>query len=298
MNTLYRQCDTSNKWKIVRILFTAQLCVLSLTACHPFAGLTMVVTSGAVAQGVAEGLSAIHSPGVENRICYCLSQTDEADLSAFPYYIEADTEIEDFNADMIAAGAEITLARTYQTAYGLDMKTVKPDGDSRRIFYDSKLATYYLQRILKDYGEPNAENYLITDISTACKHGLRLYAVVYRPRQTVSVIDKYNKESVRTLSPSDIRFYDSYFEDCEGNRLDRIIEWGVMPVNFPMKQKYQAIMLTLGANAVVEHRNRAGYWIAEQQWLNGDFLAVAQSEDSKRCEAIVFWNPNTDDRFN
>jgi len=195
-------------------------------------------------------------------------------ISAVPYYLS--TNIHEINRGMIEAQAAITLDDTYESAYGTRLSQVPEDGETGEVFRRMKHATQYFQKVLRQYGVQDADRYILTSIDTANKDGYTLFAVVYRPKETIRVFDKYNGTSVRKFHRSDRLFYEPFATDVNGNPLDTIIDWAGLPRKIIGNQKAQALLITMAANAVVEGRINDDYWDAEKKWIGGDFLAITE----------------------
>jgi hypothetical protein len=146
-------------------------------------------------------------------------------------------------------------------------------------------ASEYFQRVLKQYGVPDAAYYILTSIDTANQEGYTLFAIVYRPTFSITVVDKYDGKSIRQFNREDRIFYEPFLTDANGKPLDTIIDWAGFPIEYHQTQKQQAVLLTLAANAVAEGRKRSDYWAAEKHWVAGDFFRHCQAtkgQDGKR----------------
>ena len=138
-------------------------------------------------------------------------------------------------------------------------------------------ATQSIQKILKAANIPNSWDYILTSIDTAKGEkgeGYTLFAVVYRPYSSITVVDKYDKKTLRTYTNKDRMYYEPYQFSSNGKPLDNVIDWAGVPVKFTARQKDQAIMMTLGANKVKEGGYRTDYWEAENQWIAGNYQQV------------------------
>jgi hypothetical protein len=200
-------------------------------------------------------------------------------VASLPYY--ASTSLSGISDGLAKAQAKITLEDTYDSAYGKNMKEAGPEGDTGQVFRRMKNASEDFQRVLKQYGVPNSERYLLTSIDTANKEGATLFAVVYRPAREITVTDKYDGKSVRRFAPEDRLYYEPFEKDANGNSLDVIVDWAGIPVEYYKTQKQQAVLLTLAANAVVEGRRRSDYWAAERAWIGGQFGEILKQQDEK-----------------
>ena len=197
-------------------------------------------------------------------------------ISAVPYYLA--TSLQDINKGLIEAQAKITLDDTYEYAYGKRISTVPESGDTGEVFRRMKHATDYFQKILGRYGVHNAKNYILTSIDTANNMGYTLFAVVYRPHDTIEVIDKYDGKSPRTISREDRLYYEPYERDINGDPLDIIIDWAGMEREYILTQKAQAIMMTMGANQVVSGKRSPEYWDIERRWIAGEYQSIVQQK--------------------
>lgn len=200
-------------------------------------------------------------------------------VASLPYY--AGTSLSAINDGLAKAQAKITLDDTYESAYGKRISQVDPDGDTGEAFRRMKHATEYFQRILKQYGIPDPEYYILTSIDTANRQGVTLFAVVYRPVKTITVVDKYDGKTVRRFTSKDRLFYEPFQTDAQGRPLDVLVDWGGVLIEYYNTQKQQAILLTLAANAVTEGRKRMDYWEAERRWIAGECLEVMTQQDDK-----------------
>lgn len=200
-------------------------------------------------------------------------------VAALPYY--AATSLTAINDGLAKAQAKVTLEDTYESAYGKKLSQVGPEGDTGQVFRRMKNASEYFQKILKQYGIPDAEHYILTSIDTANKEGATLFAIVYRPASSITVIDKYDGKTIRTFAREDRLFYEPFQADVNGKPLDVIIDWAGVPTEYSKTQKQQAVLLTLAANAVAEGRKRSDYWLAEKRWITGEFNEILQKQDEK-----------------
>jgi hypothetical protein len=245
--------------KTIPFLFLLALC---LYACPYTAGTVSMMTASQIATGLNQGLAAL------------------------PYYALADTELEEINPQFEKIGAEFTLVDTYRAAYGINFAEVPANGDTGQAFSTMQEATVNLHKILNDHNVPNAENYIMTSIDTANDQGYTLFAVVYRPDRGIAIVDKYDKKTIRRLNRNNLLYYQPFRYDINRRPLDAIVDWAGIPVSSYAKQKYQAIMLTLAANKIVEGPTRLDYWEAEEQWIAGEFGAICYTQDQKTCSIL------------
>ena len=200
-------------------------------------------------------------------------------VAALPYY--AATSLTVINDGLAKAQAKVTLEDTYESAYGKKLDQVGPEGDTGQVFRRMKNASEYFQKILKQYGVPDAEHYILTSIDTANKEGATLFAIVYRPANAISVVDKYDGKTIRRFTLDDRLYYEPFDKDVNGRPLDVIIDWAGVPTESYKTQKQQAVLLTLAANAVAEGRKRSDYWAAERRWIAGQFNEILKQQDDK-----------------
>jgi hypothetical protein len=200
-------------------------------------------------------------------------------VAALPYY--AATSLTAINDGLAKAQAKVTLEDTYESAYGKKLNQVGPEGDTGQVFRRMKNASEYFQKILKQYGIPDADHYILTSIDTANKENATLFAIVYRPTNVINVVDKYDGRTIRRFTSDDRLFYEPFDKDVNGKPIDVIIDWAGVPVDYYKTQKQQAVLLTLAANAVAEGRKRSDYWMAEKRWIAGQFNDVMQKQDEK-----------------
>ena len=197
-------------------------------------------------------------------------------ISSVPLLIS--TNIHDINKGMIKAQNKITLNDTYDSAYGKRLAEVPADGNTGEIFYRMKHATVQLQKVLKEYGVEKSEHYILTSVDTANSKGYTLFAVVYREKENIEVVDKYNKKTKRKYSKSDRMFYDAYRVDSRQYTLDVVVDWAGIPREAIKTQKGQAVLITLAANSIVEKKRSHDYWEKEQRWIKGDFREICQNQ--------------------
>jgi len=127
----------------------------------------------------------------------------------------------------------------------------------------------------------DASSYILTSIDTATDKGYTLFAVVYRPASSITVIDKYDGKTIRRFTRDDRLFYEPFQTDAKGNALDVIVDWAGIPGEQSRTQKQQAILLTLAANAVVEGRTRTDYWAQEQSWIEGAYIKIVEEQNQR-----------------
>ncbi len=197
-------------------------------------------------------------------------------ISAMPYYLS--TSLDTINKGLIASNAKVTLDDTYESAYGKRISRVPESGDTGEVFQRMKHASEYFQKVLNRYGVRDAEHYILTSIDTANSKGFTLFAVVYRPMDTIKVIDKYDGVTVRTFSRTDRLYYEPFAKDVDGRPVDTVIDWSGMPRELIKTQKAQAVMLTMAANVVVNEKKSPEYWDAEKRWIAGEFEDITEQK--------------------
>lgn len=202
------------------------------------------------------------------------------------YFATSHTSLENINAALIKAEKKVNLDDTYRFVYGKSLKEVGSKGDTGQVFEHLREATIFFQRLLQAKGLPNVENYILAGNNSQKSNGFILFAVVYRPNNTIRVIDKYDKKTIHDWKREDIKFYGPFRTDVNGNKLDTVIDWAGIPVEIAGKQKYQAIMLTLAANQVFEKGIRDDYWEAEKRWIAGVYGAACWEKDQKACNLM------------
>jgi len=205
-------------------------------------------------------------------------------VAALPYY--ASTGLQEINQGMVKAQARVTLDDTYEAAYGKRINQVSADGDTGEVFRRMKHATEFFQKVLKQYGVRDHENYILTSIDTANKDGYTLFAVVYRPVKSIKVIDKYDGKSVQHFTSEDRLFYEPFATDVNGKPIDTVIDWGGVPTSAYRTQKQQAVLLTLAANSVASEKRRSDYWEVEKRWITGEYLATMNSQAQRVQQAL------------
>lgn len=206
-------------------------------------------------------------------------------VASLPYY--ASTGLHAINQGMVDAQAKITLDDTYDAAYGKRIHEVRPDGYTNEKFRRMKHATTYLQKILKQYGVIDYQHYFLTSIDTANREGATLFAVIYRPANSITVVDKYDHKTIRNFNIEDRLFYEPYRSDINGKSLDRIVDWAGVPAESYDSQKMQAVLLTLAANAIADGKKRVGYWDVETRWIEGEYLKILEKQKLKLNQSMT-----------
>jgi hypothetical protein len=191
-----------------------------------------------------------------------------------------------FNMDMAENGAAVTLADTYQAAYGKDLKDAPADGDTGQAFADMRTATRYFRNILSDKGVLDAGNYVLTRYADKDREGFQLIAVVYREDRVITVKDPINKEIRKTMDANAPAYYRPYQADENGRVIDRVVEWAAVPANCFEKQGQQAVLLTAAANHVISPQPKGDFWQATQKWENGDVADVVAAQDYLACRSL------------
>lgn len=195
-------------------------------------------------------------------------------ISSIPYFLSM--SVHEVNKGMIDAQAKITLDDTYESIYGKRLSRVPEDGDTGEVFRRMKHATVHFQKVLRYYGVSDYESYLLTSIDTASDDGYTLFAVVYRPMDRIEVNDRQDSSVVRRLTREDRLFYEPYSHDINGNALDTIIDWAGLQRPTIKTQKAQAMMITVAANSVVNHKRSPEYWRVEKRWMGGEYQQIAE----------------------
>lgn len=208
----------------------------------------------------------------------------ELGITSVPYFVYSNADLKRINEVCVITKKKVTIADTYQSAYGKNYEEYLPEGDTGQAFRTMQEASGYLQKILKDNGEQNPDQFYLTSIETERKKGYILYAVVQRPQRSIKVSDKFIKGTAIEINPVDIGYYQAYESDATGKSLDTVIDWAGIPVDCTTKQGSQAILLTLSANKVLDREIKRGYWEAEKLWLKGDYDTVMKVQDQKACE--------------
>jgi hypothetical protein len=163
---------------------------------------------------------------------------------------------------------------------------VDPTGDTGEVFRRMKHASEYFQKVLQHQGIKDSSSYILTSIDTANKDGFTLFAVVYRPAKSITVIDKYDGKTIRNFTSDDRLYYEPFHSDAKGNALDVIVDWAGIPINQSNTQKQQAILMTLAANAVASDKRRVDYWGAEKRWIDGQYEDVIKAQSQKVEKAM------------
>lgn len=197
-------------------------------------------------------------------------------IASVPYYLSP--SLQDINRGLISANAKITLGDTYEAAYGKKINSVPKSGDTGEAFRRMKLASEYFQKILSRRSIPHANNYILTSIDTANSQGYTLFAVVYRPKEKIKVMDKYDGHTVQTFENNDRLYFEPFKKDVSGNELDVIIDWAGLPHDLMFTQKGQALMLTMAANSVINKKRSPDYWAIEKSWIEGDFEVIVKQQ--------------------
>ena len=207
-------------------------------------------------------------------------------IATLPYIALSDAKLEDINKELILTKQEVTIDDTYLMAYGVPLSAAGSDGDTGALFTTMKEATGYFQKVLNGHGMPDAEKYILTSIDTAKEEGYTLFAVVYRPVPEIRVADKYDGTTPRRFTGEDRLFYEPFRVDLQGKPLDSIVDWAGVPVGSYSTQKYQAVMMTLAANKVMERASRIDYWDAEKRWIAGGFGPICVEQDKNLCSVM------------
>jgi hypothetical protein len=199
-------------------------------------------------------------------------------IASVPYYLS--TNLNEINKGLVQAQAKITLDDTYESAYGRRLTEVPESGDTGMVFLRMKHATEYFQKVLRQYGVADSQRYMLTAIDdNSGKYSL--LAVVYRPLDSIQVIDKYNDgRTLRNFTSADRLFYEPFKQDANGKVLDTVIDWAGLPKEVITTQKAQAVLITLSANAVLSGKKSPEYWDMERRWLGGGAHQVVEERGS------------------
>ncbi len=197
-------------------------------------------------------------------------------IASVPFYMNM--SVQKINAGLIDAQAKVTLDDTYESAYGRRIASVPETGDTGEVFRRMKHASEYFQKVLTRYGVKDARRYILTSIDTANNMGYTLFAVVYRPYDSVTVIDKYDSRTVRTFTREDRLFYEPFERDSQGRPLDTPIDWAGLTREVYATQKAQAVLMTMAANAIVNEKKSPDYWEIEKRWMAGEFQAIVEQK--------------------
>ncbi len=193
-------------------------------------------------------------------------------LSTLPYFIAAD--LHQMNRAMVEANTNVDLERTYEYAYQESIENVPASGETGKVFRHLSEATHHFQNVLKGYGVEDYQRYLLTGIRTADRDGYTLYAVIYRPSNTIRVYDKFTRSRVDLTGSGDRRYYQPFERDANGRPLDVVIDWAGVPRTSIKTQKGQVILMTLAANSVLVNRRSDDYWDVEHRWVAGEYKTI------------------------
>jgi hypothetical protein len=205
---------------------------------------------------------------------------------ALPYFVYSKTPLKVLNDEFKKSNAAITLEDTYNAAYKFSFEDIPADGDTGQAFNKMETATRYLQNILKSQGINDPEHYLMTSMDTANTDGYILIASVYRPSDTIAVFNKFDFLARQTLTTEDPAFYQAYKTEDYRKTLDIVYDWAALPIACVSYQAYQAILLTLTANKILEQKEKNDYWAEERQWIAGNYLSVLVKQDIKVSQAL------------
>ncbi len=197
-------------------------------------------------------------------------------ISSLPWFLSM--SVHEINKGMAEAQARITLDDTYESAYGKRLSEVADDGETGEVFRRMKHATVYFQKVLKQHGLVDYQNYILTSIDTASSEGYTLFAVVHRPHESIVVADKYKERMVRTFTKDDRLFYEPFEKDSHGRSLDTIIDWAGVPRDTIQTQKAQAVFITMAANAILNKKRSPDYWEVERRWIAGEYKEIAEQK--------------------
>ncbi len=231
------------------------------------------------------GLSCAHSQIISletNQIAKGI----HAGVPALPYFVYSKISLPVINENFKSINAAITLEDTYRAAYHFSFDDIPADGNNGQAFGNMETASRHLQNILKSRGVNDSEKYFMTSIDTANDDGFILIAAIYRPGNTINVFNKFNFLARQTLSPEDPAFFRAYRTDDSGKPLDMVYEWAALPIECLYYQAYQAVLLTLTANKILEQKEKNDYWAQERQWIAGNYLSVIVKQDIKVCQAL------------
>ena len=188
-------------------------------------------------------------------------------IAMLPYYVAQDLHA--LNHALVQHQAPVDLERTYQYAYG---QALTENAGGGRAFKRMAEATMHFQDVLKGYGVKHHRNYILTAVRSADDAGYTLCALVHRNQSAINV--RVSEGGTRTLTRADPEFFRPYRSDTQGRPIDIVIDWAAVPRHAITNQKAQAILMTLGANSVLQDRRSAEYWHAEQRWYAGQHKSV------------------------
>lgn len=256
-----------------RLFLVLLICSLCIVGCAP-----QVQQAGQAGGKAPAGGLAMVAKGLANLI---LSPIQIAagvlqGIASVPFYLSM--SVQKINEGLISAQAKVTLDDTYESAYGKRVAAVPETGDTGEVFRRMKHASEFFQKVLARYGVKDARHYYLTSIDTANNMGFTLFAVIYRPHDSVTVIDKYDGRTLRTFTPDDRLFYEPFEKDSQGRPLDTLIDWAGLPKDSYSTQKAQAVLITMAANAAVDERRSPEYWETEKRWIAGEYQDIVEQK--------------------
>ena len=210
----------------------------------------------------------------------------QAGAPALPYFVYSGISLPVLNEEFKNLNATITLEDTYDAAYQFSFNDVPADGNTDHAFKNMETASQYLQTILKSKRVDHSENYFLTAIGTADEDGYILLAAIYRPETTINVFNKFDFLFRQTLTPEDIDFYRAYRTNTSGKSQDIVYDWAALPNKCVSQQAYQAILLTLTANKILDQKSDNGYWREERHWIAGSHLSVLVKQDMQVSQTL------------
>ncbi len=199
-------------------------------------------------------------------------------VASVPYYLSM--ELHELNKGLVQAQAKVTLEDTYDAVYGKSLNNVVDNGEVGVTFSRMKQANQSFQKLLKEYGIPQSQHYILTSIEDS-QNIHTLFAVIYRPVTQIQVLDKRDGRSPRMYSVEDRLFYEPFQYNTDQQVLDTIIDWAALPKQDLSTQKAQALLMTLAANAVIKEKRAHDYWQVERRWLSGQAAQIVGESASR-----------------
>jgi hypothetical protein len=205
---------------------------------------------------------------------------------ALPYFVYSKISLPNLNEEFKNSNALISLEDTYDAAYQYSFKDIPANGYTDQAFDNMETASQYLQNILRSKGVNHYKKYFLAVLGTASDDGYILITAIYRPDNTINVFNKFDFLFQQTLTPEDMDFYRAYRANTSGESQDIVYDWAALPTECVSQQAYQAILLTLIANKILEQNQDDDYWRKERQWIAGNHLSVLIKQDIKVSQAL------------
>lgn len=153
------------------------------------------------------------------------------------------------------------------------------------LFANMQKATRVFRDQLRKNLIDNADDYVLTRVDKADENDFILIAAVYRPHRLIEVTDKKVHGIRNVITDKSPAFYTPYRTNIDGQRLDKVVAWSLVPVSCLQTPEQQEAVLADTAKTLLPQKSHNEFWTARNQWINGNIGALMLAGNLMSCPA-------------